>query len=308
MGRFGVTISTSATGAYAGASHRAIQHHYDVGNEFWELWLDPTMTYSCAMWDEDDTLETAQLRKLDWLIDNSRAGSAERVLDVGCGWGAFLRRALERGAKHAVGITLSPKQAEWIGGLGDPRLEVHVTGWADYAPAEPFDAIVSVGAFEHFARLGLTREEKVESYRDFFARCHEWLRPGGWMVLQTIAKGDTALDGQGLRDFSYIVKKMFPESDLPHPADVIGAIEGTFEAVEMRNDRQMYVRTCQAWLERLDANREPAVAVVGEEIVDVYRRYLEACIRQFDRGHAGLTRYVLRRVEQREPFRFGAAR
>ncbi|HEX8743257.1 MAG TPA: class I SAM-dependent methyltransferase [Thermoleophilaceae bacterium] len=302
-----MTISTTATGEYAGASGQAIQHHYDVGNEFWGHWLDSSLTYSCAMWAEGDTLDAAQRRKVDWLIDNARAASAGRVLDVGCGWGSFLRRAVERGAKHAVGITLSPKQAEWINGLGDPRLEVHVTGWADYSPDQPFDAIVSVGAFEHFARLGLTREEKVESYRDFVARCHEWLRPGGWMVLQTIAKGDTALDGQGLRDFAYIVTKMFPESDLPHPADVFAAMEGRFEVVQMRNDRWMYARTCQAWLERLDANREPAVAAVGEEIVDLYRRYLAACIRQFDRGHAGLTRYVLRRVEQREPFRFGGA-
>lgn len=125
------------------------------------------------------------------------------------------------------------------------------------------------------------------------------------MVLQSIAKGDVALDGQGLRDFSYIVKKMFPESDLPHPADVVTAIEGRFEAVRMRNDREHYVRTCKAWLERLDTNRAAAIDVAGESVFEVYRRYLEACIRQFSRGHAGLLRFVLRRVEQREPFRFG---
>jgi cyclopropane-fatty-acyl-phospholipid synthase len=297
--------TTTSPGGYAGASQGAIEHHYDVGNEFWELWLDPTMTYSCAMWAENDTLESAQRRKLDWLIDGARGASADRLLDVGCGWGALLGRAVERGTRHAVGITLSPSQADWIAGRGDPRVEVHVTGWAEFESDEPFDSIVSVGAFEHFARLGLTREQKVESYTEFFDRCHEMLRPGGWMTLQTIAKGDVALDARGLRDFAFIVQRIFPESDLPHPADVMTAVEGRFEPVLMRNDREHYIRTCEAWLERLNASHDEAVAAVGDEVVGVYRRYLEASIRQFTRGHAELLRFVLRRVEPGKPFRIG---
>jgi cyclopropane-fatty-acyl-phospholipid synthase len=298
-------MSSPAATGYRGASQRAIQHHYDVGNEFWQLWLDPSMTYSCAMWNEGDTLELAQRRKLDWQIDGARASGCHRLLDVGCGWGALLRRAVERGTDQAVGITLSDKQRDWIAGWGERRIEVQVTGWADYDSPEPFDAITSVGAFEHFARLGLTRPEKVESYRAFFERCHALLRPGGWMTLQTIAKGDRPLDGRGLRDFSFIVKRMFPESDLPHPADIVTAIEGRFELVAMRNDREDYARTCQAWLERLNGNRDEILQVAGEELFTVYRRYLDACIRQFDRGHAGLLRFVLRRIDDTEPFRLG---
>jgi cyclopropane-fatty-acyl-phospholipid synthase len=298
-------IGTGTT-EYGGASRRAIQHHYDVGNEFWQLWLDPGMTYSCAMWGEGDTLASAQQRKLDWLIDGAHASGCGRLLDVGCGWGSLMRRAVERGAEHAVGITLSDKQHEWITRAGDPRIEVHVTGWADYDATEPFDAITSVGAFEHFARLGLSRPEKVESYRAFFERCHALLRPGGWMTLQTIAKGDMTLDARGLRDFSFIVKRMFPESDLPHPADVLTAVEGRFEPVAMRNDRADYARTCRSWLERLDGNRDAVLEVAGEEMFRLYRRYLEACIRQFDAGHAGLLRFTLRRIDASEPFRLGA--
>src|SRR5947209_5277394 len=147
-------MSEANTLEYSGASKRAIQHHYDVGNKFWELWLDPTMTYSCAMWADGDTLESAQRRKVDWLLDGAHAPGANRLLDVGCGWGAAIRRAVARGTAHAVGITLSEKQHEWISRLGDPRLEVHVVGWADYEADEPFDSIISAGAFEHFARLG----------------------------------------------------------------------------------------------------------------------------------------------------------
>lgn len=300
-------MSSQGTTEYSGATQRAIQHHYDVGNEFWQLWLDPSMTYSCAMWSAGDTLEMAQQRKLDWLIDGARAAGCDRLLDVGCGWGSLLRRAVERGTGEAVGITLSSKQHELIAGWGDPRIHAHVSGWADYESPEPFDAITSVGAFEHFARLGLTRPQKVEAYRAFFERCHAQLRPGGWMTLQTIAKGDVALDSRGLRDFSFIVKRIFPESDLPHPADILTAIEGRFEPVAMRNDRHDYMRTCEAWLGQLEAHREEAVRVGGEERFALYRRYLEACIRQFDRGHAVLLRFVLRRIAYSEPFRFGAA-
>jgi len=298
-------VNSTAEATYAGASQGAIKHHYDVGNEFWRLWLDPTLTYSCALWEDGDTLESAQVRKLDHLLDGAGVTAGTRLLDVGCGWGSMLRRALERGAREGVGLTLSHAQHAYISSSGDPRLTAELTGWSDYRADERFDAIVSVGAFEHFAKLGLTRREKVESYRHFFDRCHEWLRPGGGMSLQTIAKGDVALDGQGLRDFSFIVKKIFPESDLPHPADIVEAIEQRFELVRLRNDREHYIHTCEVWLERLEANREAAIAVSSQDVYDIYKRYLEACIRQFSGGNAVLLRFVLKRIEPGKPFRLG---
>jgi cyclopropane-fatty-acyl-phospholipid synthase len=284
---------------YLGASQAAIAHHYDVGNSFIRLWLDPTMTYSCALWGPGDDLETAQLRKLDHLLDWARLSDGARLLDIGCGWGSLLRRAVERGAASAVGLTLSSEQHAALSGLPDPAIEVHLQGWAEYEDAEPFDSIVSIGAFEHFARGGLSREEQLDSYRRFFARCHGLLRPGGWMALQTIAKGDVPSDRQGLRDILLIVKQMFPESQLPHPADVFHAAEGHFEIAAMRNDRLDYARTCRAWLAALRARREEATAIAGEETVRTYTEYLEACVRQFERGHASLCRFAMRRIEGR---------
>lgn len=285
---------------YLGASQGAIAHHYDVGNDFVRLWLDPTMTYSCALWGEGDDLERAQLRKLDYMLAAAGAIGAKRVLDIGCGWGSLLRRAVHHGTTTAVGLTLSPAQRDWLN-RSDPQFDVHLRGWAEFESDTPFDAIVSIGAFEHFARHGLTREERRDSYRGFFERCHGLLRPNGGLSVQTIAKGDVPVDRQGMRDILLIVKRMFPESELPNPADVLLASEGRFEVVSMRNDRLDYARTCRAWLSALRARREEAVALAGEETVNLYTEYLEACVRQFQRGHAVLLRFGLRRVEAKPP-------
>ncbi len=290
--------SQDATGDtdYLGASQTAIAHHYDVGNDFVSLWLDPTMTYSCALWAPGDTLEAAQLRKLDYMLDCAQVADGTRVLDIGCGWGSLLRRAVNRGAT-AVGLTLSEEQYESLQGSRNPQVQVHLQGWADFETDEPFDAIVSIGAFEHFARSGLSREEQLTSYRQFFGRCHELLRPGSWMSLQTITKGDIPSDRQGLRDILLIVKHMFPESQLPHPADVIAAAEGYFEITSMHNDRLDYARTCRAWLDALRSEQEQAAVIAGERTAETYTQYLEACVRQFERGHAALCRFAMRRLE-----------
>ena len=166
---------------YLGARPAAIRHHYDVGNEFWRIWLDPTMSYSCAMWeDPDDDLERAQRRKLDFHVDQARAAGAARVLDVGCGWGAMLMHLVgSHGVKHAVGLTLSDAQAEYLRAIAPGNVEVLVRSWSDYEPTEPFDAIISVGAFEHFARQGLSPEEQIEAYRRFFRSCRSGSSPAG---------------------------------------------------------------------------------------------------------------------------------
>jgi cyclopropane-fatty-acyl-phospholipid synthase len=294
-------VAQDATGdrAYLGASQSAIAHHYDVGNDFVRLWLDPTMTYSCALWGPGDTLEAAQLRKLDYMLDCAHVANGKRVLDIGCGWGSLLRRAVNCGSSAAVGLTLSREQYDSLSGWPEPQIEVYLKGWSDFQADEPFDSIVSIGAFEHFARSGLSREEQITSYRRFFECCHQLLRPGSWMSLQTITKGDIPVDRQGLRDILLIVKHMFPESQLPYPADVIAAAEGYFEITSMRNDRLDYARTCRAWLDALRSQHEQAAAIAGERTAETYTRYLEACVRQFDRGHAALCRFAMRRQDTR---------
>lgn len=283
---------------YAGASSAAIQQHYDVGNAFYALWLDSSMTYSCALWEGADSLEDAQLRKLDYLIEVAGAVGARRVLDVGCGWGSLLERLVERhGVEHAVGLTLSGAQAEAVAAKQDARLDVRVENWIEHEPEEPYDAIISIGAFEHFARFGLPRHERVASYRRFFTSCRRWLKPGGRLALQTNAKGNNVrLDRATIAELRFVAEKIFPESELPWASEVLESSEKVLEVVSVRNDPDHYARTCAAWRERLHANRERAAELVGAETVEAYHRYLDATVKHFRRRHLGLLRIAFERV------------
>ncbi|MGI2902857.1 class I SAM-dependent methyltransferase [Tolypothrix sp. VBCCA 56010] len=277
-----------------GASVEAIQHHYDVSNDFYRIWLDSTNTYSSALWEENDDLELAQLRKIDFHIERARAKGAKRVLDVGCGWGSTLKRLVEiYGVEHGVGLTLSKAQADWIASLNHPQIEVKLESWSDHSPKEPYDAIISIGAFEHFAKPDFSESQKIEGYRTFFQRCHDWLKPGGWVSLQTIAHGNCRKQDMS----KFIGDDIFPESDLPTIADIAKASERVFEIVTLQNDREHYERTLKVWLNRLKANREQAVKLVGEEVVAKYEKYLNFCKIGFHIGTMDLLRISMRRID-----------
>jgi cyclopropane-fatty-acyl-phospholipid synthase len=290
-------------GSERGASPEAIQHHYDVGNDFYRLWLDPTLTYSCALWDEDDSddmLERAQRRKIEHHARRARVPAGGRILDVGCGWGAVLRHMVEeKGVREAVGLTLSQQQADWIASFGHPGIEVRLESWADHTPARPYDAVISVGAFEHFARSDWEDPAKVAAYRAFFSRCHDFLKPDGWMSLQTIAYGN--LDRRKVRTSSearFIVQEIFPESELPTLEQICRACDGLFELVLLQNDREDYARTCRVWADRLRAKRPEAVAVAGAATFTRYMRYLNLCAALFHYGQIGLLRIAFRRLDE----------
>ncbi len=283
-----------------GASQEAIAFHYDVGNDFYQLWLDPTLTYTAALWALDGqaeamSLEEAQVQKIDFHIRQAQAQGGRRVLDIGCGWGSALQRlVMAHAVEHAVGLTLSPSQATWVGQLDNPRIEVRLEPWETHAPSEPYDAILSIEAFEAFTRPGLSSHDKLDIYRAFFERCHRWLRPGGWLSLQTIAYGNSTpedLDG-------FISQDIFPESELPRLAEVMEATERRFEVVRLRNDRDDYCRTLRAWLGNLKANRQVAIRSVGEDTVIRYERFLRLSIYTFTIGACDLHRLALRRIDQ----------
>ncbi len=289
-----------------GASRAAIERHYDVGRDFYALWLDPDLVYSCAMWPDgsplDGDLETAQRTKMSWHAESAHADGAARVLDVGCGWGALARYLVaERDVDHVTGLTLSADQASHVRssaaaaapGSGRGGIDVRLEDWRDHRPSALYDAIVSVGAFEHFARHDLGRTERRAVYRSFFDTTAGWIKPGGWMSLQTIAYDDA--DPEKVRNFDFLTEEIFPESGLPTLADVVVAAEPTWRIARLRADPGHYSATLRIWQDRLEANREAATGLVGRSTYRRYARYLRLCRALFDQRACTLYRLSLQR-------------
>ena len=272
----------------AGASPAAIRAHYDVGDDFFRLWLDPEMVYSAALFadERDDNLAAAQHRKLDHHIAAAHAEGAARALDVGCGWGALLKRlTVEAGVGEAVGLTLSASQAQSIRDQHWARVEVREENWQDHVPVKPYDAIISIGAFEHFAKPGLAPSARVAGYRAFFEFCHSALKPGGRLSLQTIAYG-----APGMSLPTFVMERIFPETEPPLISEPVVAAEGPFELEALRNDRHHYDRTLRLWVRNLTARRDEAVGLVGEQTVREFLTYLKASAVAFRSGTLSLLR------------------
>jgi cyclopropane-fatty-acyl-phospholipid synthase len=269
----------------AGASAGAIRSHYDVSNSFYELWLGPSMMYSSAMWAGAETradLERAQQRKIDFFAARALPGPGpRRVLDVGWGWN--LRKLAEAHRVAATGLTLSRAQAGYLTEHPVPGADIRLEDWNDHHPAEPYDAIFSFGAFEHFARDGTTGPQRIATYRRFFRSCMEWLAPGGRLALETIAHDgapdtDAPLGRGPLGDF---VLGLYPESLCPHLGEIVLGFEPFFEIEVLRSDPGDFARTCRAWLAALREHEHQATAAAGEQVVRQFRRYLAASEIQF---------------------------
>lgn len=281
-------VEMAAQGLAPGASSKAIQSHYDVSNEFFALWLDAGLTYSSAMWAEpQDCLESAQRRKIDFHLNYVCARRVGRLLDIGCGWGSLIARALDSGrTESAVGLTMSPAQAAYISNRGIARASIRVEDWRDHCPASPYDAIVSIGAIEHFVRPDTSPDDRVEIYRHFFSSCHRWLANDGRMSLQSIVYGAGAFTPGA-------IATVFPESDLPRLAEIVRACEGLFEVVALRSDRADYARTVREWYLRLGERRDAAIDLAGRATVERYDRFLRASERGFEAGVFNLVRVHL---------------
>lgn len=217
------------------------------------------------------SLDEAQLDKINYHLDAAQVAKGHRMLDIGCGWGTLLKSAVElRDAGSAHGLTLSPLQKEYIDGLGKPNVTAALQSYEHHEPEKPYDSIVSVGAFEHFVKPGISHEERLEAYDGLFSRCAKWMTREGRFSLQTMAWGDV---GETELEMNRI-HEIFPESDLPQIAEVIEAAHPHLELVSMENRPQDYQYTLAAWADGLRANRDRAIEIVGEER---YKFYLDSC-------------------------------
>lgn len=272
-----------------GRDRRAVRHHYDVGNEFFALFLDSSMTYSCAYFAGGaQTLEEAQEAKLELVCKKLALRDGERVLDVGCGWGSFVIHAAARHGVNAVGITLSEHQAQLAreraleAGVAD-RVQFRVADYREVSDG-PFDAIASIGMVEHVG------EEQIDVYAK---RLWSLLGPGGRLLNHGIAK---------LKDFdtpdegAFSERFVFPDG-VPLPLSrVLRALERVeFTTTHVEGLQSDYARTISYWIERFDARWDDAVRLAGIERARIWRLYLRAARQGFETGWASVYQVLAHR-------------
>jgi len=272
---------------------------YDVSNDFFRLWLDRELNYTCALFEAGDDLETAQLRKLRWLSDSARVKPGKRVLDIGCGWGANLAfLARERQVGLATGVTLSPAQGDEIRRRALPNTELVVGDYRDFVPTERYDAVISICMMEHIATPEEARSgEHLELYRDYFRRAHAWTNPGSWFGLQTIIRDRLPRDREDLREIHWVTHEIFPGGISLRLEDVVMSVGPYWEIVEVQMRREHYQRTCAEWLARLRSHEAHIRATYGDQLYQNYDRYLAFCERSFERHYQSLAQFALRRVD-----------
>jgi cyclopropane-fatty-acyl-phospholipid synthase len=262
-----------------------IRRHYDVSNEFYALWLDRTMTYSCAYFQRgDEDIDAAQQQKIEHICRKLRLEPGQRLLDIGCGWGGLLRHAVTVHGVIGLGVTNSAAQYEGLrahASEGGP--EFRLQDYRDLAGEAAFDRIASVGMYEH---VGLRR------LRDYFSLIARLLRPGGALLNHGIViadpNGPRALPGG-----DFIDRHVFPGGELPHLSQVLREIALTgLEVVDVEDLRPHYARTLSLWSKRLEARQEEAIALAGVERYRVWRVYLPGMAMAFDRGWLSVAQVV----------------
>jgi cyclopropane-fatty-acyl-phospholipid synthase len=277
--------------------YQNVQAHYDLSNEFYALFLDPSLVYSCAYFERPGmTLAEAQLAKIDLSLGKCDLQPGQRLLDIGCGWGATLRRGVEKFGVSGIGLTLSKAQAELaqerLADLG-PRVEVRLQGWEEFD--EPVDRIVTIGAFEHF------REER---YTDFFQKAFRLLPAGAPLLLHSIVfleikefdRPGMQITPEDAQFLKFITKEIFPGGQLRSPSIILRyAREAGFEVTRQHSLQPHYALTLDCWAERLLANREEAIRLTSEKIYDIYRRYLTGCADYFRRGKIDVVQFSLQK-------------
>jgi cyclopropane-fatty-acyl-phospholipid synthase len=277
----------------------AIQYHYDVGNDFYALWLDRRMVYSCAHFESpSDSLDAAQVSKLDLVCRKLQLKSGDRLLDVGCGWGALVMHAAANYGVEAVGITLSGEQAKLAtariaaAGLSD-RCRIELRDYRDVAPLGKFDKIASIGMVEHVG---------VDNLPAYFAALYDVLAPGGLFLNHGIVNVAAArtlsvaekLERKLWRRDEFIDQYVFPDGKLGPLHAVIAAAEGAgFETRDVESLRDHYTLTIREWSRRLTKSADTAAAITNMRTLRTWRLYLAASAHGFATGRLNVVQTLL---------------
>jgi len=282
------------------ASQAEIEYHYDINTDFFAAFLDTKYrVYSCGVWKRAATLEEAQQDKLDRICRFAGVTRRHRVLDVGCGWGGLMRRAVERfSAASAHGLTLSCDQFRYLREQSFPRTTVELRGWSETQfPAGAFDAIASIGAFEHFAsRQDRAAGRQRAVYRRFFEWCSDVSAPDAAVGLQTIVTARQPAQLSEVRDTRFLLQEVFPGSALPTISDIQAAVQDLYEISDARRIGGDYARTLAEWRQRLEREQRWLRERFGDRLVEHYRSYFMAAERSFQSGVVDLVQLSLRKV------------
>jgi len=275
----------------SGSSKEAIGHHYDISNAFYALFLDERMVYSCGYFtDWNNGIDQAQEDKLDHICRKLRLKPDDRLLDIGCGWGAMLIHAARHYGVTGHGVSLSEAQTALarerirIAGLAD-KITIDITSYE--AMEGPFDKISSIGMFEH---VGIAQHHR------YFSTVHRLLKPGGLYLHHAIsrrAKRSRKAFGRKSAEHRALVKYIFPSGELDHLGMSVENLEGHgFEVHDVENLREHYGRTCRLWAERLRARFDEAIAEVGAPKARLWLLYLTGCALAFERGTVQINQTV----------------
>ena len=274
-----------------------VQAHYDLSDEFFRLFQDPTQTYSCAWFERDDmTLEEAQIAKIDLALGKLGLEPGMTLLDIGCGWGSTMRRAIEKYDVNVIGLTLSKNQrahvARMFEEMDSPRSrQVRLQGWEQFD--EPVDRIVSIEAFEAFGKA---------RWAPFFETAYRVMPDDGRMVLETIFTHPPSYWGPkgikitmaDLRFWQFIGREIFPGGAVPSAEDVVEySQKAGFSTEETQLMNPHYKRTLDMWAENLRAHKDEAIAIQSEEVYERYMRYLTGCSDNFKRGITEVGQFTL---------------
>jgi cyclopropane-fatty-acyl-phospholipid synthase len=257
----------------------AIGYHYDVSNDFYSMFLDRNMVYSCAYYrHENDTLETAQKQKLNHILNKLMLKPGERFLDIGCGWGALILRAAKKYGAIATGITLSKNQFEHVQNFIQTeglqgRCTVELRDYPDLPDACVFDKIASVGMFEHVGLKNLSK---------YFSKICSLLTDEGLVLNHGITTSDVESGEIGSGAGEFIAKYVFPEGELPHLSLTIKEMAAAgLEVTDAESLRRHYALTCYEWANRIESNRDHAIAIAGERRFRIWGVYLAGCAHAF---------------------------
>ena len=265
-------------------NHAAISFHYDVSNEFYRLWLDKERVYSCGYFTSpDESLDQAQRNKLEHICRKLRLKPGERLLDIGCGWGALVCWAARHHGVRAHGITLSRQQLEYTRqricaeGLQD-QVTVELRDYRDLAGEGAYDKVSSIGMFEHVGLANLPA---------YLASVRRVLRPGGLFLNHGITHDEEGWNKTVASKF--INRYVFPDGELDRVSNIqLGMERAGFEIHDVEGLRPHYALTLRHWVQRLEANREAALREVDEPTYRVWRLYMAACALEFESGGTGV--------------------